>query len=217
MHYGLLMMEFIRQATRGINKNIYNLDNQTLKVLKYDKGIILMTAHLGNWEIILPIISLYKKMMVVVREQNNNGGDKFFNKARNFKNITLISKKGSKKAMVKSLLNNSVLGLASDQNAKDKGVLINIFNKPASIPKGAGHFYSMTKSKIAVGFSILNKKLNYDFKLRFIQLEDNIEQKDQLIVKINEIYSRMLEIEIKKYPEQYFWFHKKWDKAIYDL
>ena len=40
---------------------------------------------------------------------------------------------------------------------------------------------------------------------------------DNLIVKINEIYAKHLEKEIIKYPEQYFWFHKKWDKRIYDL
>ena len=43
------------------------------------------------------------------------------------------------------------------------------------------------------------------------------EQIDDLIIKVNTMYSNMLEEEIKKYPEQYFWFHKKWDKRIYDL
>ena len=41
------------------------------------------------------------------------------------------------------------------------------------------------------------------------------EQKQDIIVEINKIYSKMLEDIIIEYPEQYFWFHKKWDKGIY--
>ena len=59
--------------------------------------MILMTAHLGNWEMIIPIISQYKKSTVVVKVQRNSGGDKFLNEARSFKNITLLPMKASKK------------------------------------------------------------------------------------------------------------------------
>ena len=117
--------------------------------------------------------------------------------------------------MLKSLYDNSVLTLASDQNAKNKGVMIDFFGVPASIPKGAAHFHFLSKAKVVVGFVMLNKNLKYDFKLEYINIQNNIEQKEELIVKVNEIYVQMLEEEILKYPEQYFWFHKKWDKSIY--
>ena len=35
------------------------------------------------------------------------------------------------------------------------------------------------------------------------------------IYNVNTYFSQLLEDEIKKYPEQYFWFHKKWNKKIY--
>ena len=46
-------------------------------------------------------------------------------------------------------------------------------------------------------------------------LNNKYEQKDELIVEVNKLYVKLLENEIKKYPEQYFWFHKKWNKEIY--
>ena len=168
-------------------------------------------------EMLIPIISSFKNVSAVVKDQSNSGGDKFFYKARNYKNTVLISKKGSKRAMLNSLYNKSVLILASDQNAKAKGVFIDFFGKPASFPKGAGYFYITSKTKIIIGFCILNKQLNYNFNLEYLDFEDNTEQKDELIVKINKIYVKMLEKEIIKYPEQYFWFHRKWDKRSYDL
>jgi len=215
MHYGLIMMEFIRNATAVVKKKNYNINDKTINILSSSQSLIFMTAHIGNWEMIIPIISKYKKMMVVVRDQKNSGGDKFFYKARKYNNVELISKKGSKKTMLKSLYENYVLALASDQNARSKGVKIDFFGVPASIPKGAGYFHAITKAQIVVGFAMLNKNLKYDFKFENINIENNFEQKEELIVKVNKIYVQMLEKEILKNPEQYFWFHRKWDKNIY--
>ena len=63
----------------------------------------------------------------------------------------------------------------------------------------------------------MNKNLKYNLKLEYIDIKNNYEQKDNLIVTINELYVQKLEKEILKHPEQYFWFHKKWKKEIYDL
>ena len=61
----------------------------------------------------------------------------------------------------------------------------------------------------------LKKNYTYEFKLRELKFKKTFEQKDQLIIEVNTEYSKILEQEIRKYPEQYFWFHKKWDKKIY--
>jgi len=215
MHYGLLMFEFIRFYSRTLNNSIINMDSNTLDILSSKDGFILMTGHLGNWEMMIPIISQYKKMTVIVREHKNVGGDKFFSQCRNLKNVTLISNKGSKRKMINALTNGEILALASDQNAKHHGTYNNFFGKKASIPKGAGHFYNITNKKIIIGFCILNNQYKYNFKLERLKIDKNDEQKENLIVKLNDIYAKLLENEIKKFPEQYFWFHKKWEKNIY--
>ena len=118
--------------------------------------------------------------------------------------------------MLNALQNGEILGLASDQNAEDKGTKIKFFNKEASIPKGAAYFYYKTKCPIIVGFCILRKDLKYEFNLKEIKMKNIPEQIDDLVIKVNTMYSNMLEEEIKKYPEQYFWFHRKWDRKIYN-
>ena len=214
-HYGILTFEFLRLHSSKINNNIFIIDDETKKILLSKSGIILMTAHIGNWEMILSIISQHKKATAIVREQRNYGGDKFFSECRMLKNVSLIPNKGSKRKMLEALNNGEILLLASDQNAKKHGTYIDFFGKKASIPKGAGHFYHSTNSMLVVGFCILREDFKYEFKLREIKINNNIEQKEDLIVEVNSVYSRTLENEIKKYPEQYFWFHKKWDKDIY--
>ena len=118
--------------------------------------------------------------------------------------------------MLKSLLDKQILLIASDQNAKKHGTYVNFFGKPCSIPKGTGHFYNATNSKILIGFCILKEDLKYHLEFKNIILKNKSEQRDDIIVEVNTIYSKMLEDIILKYPEQYFWFHKKWDKEIYN-
>ena len=215
-HYGILTFEFLRLHSSKINNNIFIIDNESKDILRNKSGIILMTAHIGNWEMILSIISQYKKTTAIVRKQRNSGGNKFFSECRMLDNVSLIPNKGSKRKMLEDRKNREILLLASDQNAKKHGTYIEFFGEKASIPKGAGHFYYSTDSMLAVGFCILRKDLKYEFKLREIKINNNIEQKEDLIVEVNSVYSRILENEINKHPEQYFWFHKKWDKNIYD-
>ena len=131
-----------------------------------------------------------------------------------FNNTTLIPMRGSKKEMMKSLLDGKILILASDQNAGDRGTKVLFFGKETSVPKGAAYFYHKTNCPIVVGFCILKRDYSYEFKLRPFDILNENDIKS-LCINVNTKYSLLLEEEIKKYPEQYFWFHKKWDKKIY--
>ena len=215
-HYGMLLFEFIMQNNKNIYNNIIELDNKTKKCLTDDIGKILMTAHIGNWEMMLPIISKFKKVIGVAREQKNKGANKFIIENRSFNNVELISNKGSTRKMAKALFKNKILLLVCDQNAKSKGNKLLFFNKESSFPKGPGYFHFLTNSELIYGFCILNKDYKYELKIRNLNIEKKIEQKDELVIQINRLYIKKLEEIITKYPEQYFWFHKKWDKTIYD-
>ena len=208
-HYTILIIEFLRQRNINLNKIKIHIDEETKGILSSNTGQIFMTAHIGNWEMCIPILNQFREIAAVVRIQNNSGGDKFIQEARQFDNTTLISMRGSKKEMMKSLVNGKILALASDQNAKEKGTKISFFGKETSVPNGAAYFHYKTKCPIIIGFCILNKDYSYKFKLRTLNLISN-DDIENICIDVNTKYSLLLEEEIKKYPEQYFWFHKKW-------
>ena len=215
VHYGILMFEFIRSHSKSPDNTLFKIDKNTKEILSLKDGLIFMTGHIGNWEMTIPILSQYKPVTAIVREQRNSGGHKFFSECRTLNNVELITNKGSKRKMLNAINNGRILILASDQNAKKRGTYIDFFGTKSSIPKGAGHFHYVTKKNIVIGFCILNKDFNYNFHLEVLNLNKKYEQKDDLIVEVNKVYVELLEKKIKKYPEQYFWFHKKWDKNIY--
>ena len=58
-HYMIVMFEFLRQRYLKAKNIQINIDSVTRDLLSSDKGLILMTAHLGNWEIIIPILRAF--------------------------------------------------------------------------------------------------------------------------------------------------------------
>ena len=214
-HYGVVTFEFLRQKIINYNKNDIFIDKNTEKILLDDSPLIIMAGHFGNWEMFLPIVSNYRKISAIVRKQSNRGGDKFISENRLFKNVNLIYNNTNFKNMLDPLLNNEVLLILNDQKPKKRGDIIKFFNKNSLFPKGSGHFYLKSKAKIVFGFCILNSDYSYNFKIRPIEVDKNLDLKSDIINDINTKYVKLLEDEIKKYPSQYCWFYKKWDKKYY--
>tara|TARA_Y100000590_G_scaffold440074_1_gene565001 strand:+ start:1807 stop:2646 length:840 start_codon:yes stop_codon:yes gene_type:complete len=210
-HYMILVIDFLRQ--KSFDKSKIHIDSETKNILSNKNGFIFMTAHIGNWEMIIPILNKYKKTTGIVKVQKNSGGDRFVTELRSFENITLLPMGISTDKMIEALHRGDVLALASDQNAGIKGIRIPFFGKEASIPKGAAYFHFKTHLPIMIGFCILNKDYTYSFKIIKITLQSK--KIEDLFIEVSTIYTQLLEQEIKKNPEQYFWFHKKYDRKIY--
>ena len=212
-HYMIVLFDFLRHKSFD-DKNIF-IDKQTEKILSMKNGLIFMTAHIGNWEMIIPILNKYKKITAIAKVQKNSGGDRFISEMRNLNNVTLLPLGSSTVEMINALNNDQLLALASDQNAGVKGVRVPFFGKELSIPKGAAYFYHKTQLPIIIGFCMLNNDNTYTFKLEKLVFDNKYENIEELFKEVGIKYNTILENKIKEYPEQYFWFHKKWDRKIY--
>ena len=102
------------------------------------------------------------------------------------------------------LSENGILGLVSDQDAKTKGVFVNFFGSPASTPKGAAIFHIKTSAPMMIGTCI--KKAFMHYEIRFCSIDTS----SQNLTDITQNYTTILENHIRKNPEQYFWFHRRW-------
>ena len=212
-HYMIVLFDFLRHKSFD-DKNIF-IDKQTEKILSMKNGLIFMTAHIGNWEMIIPILNKYKKITAIAKVQKNSGGDRFISEMRNLNNVTLLPLGSSTVEMINALNNDQLLALASDQNAGVKGVRVPFFGKELSIPVGAAYFYHKTQLPIIIGFCMLNNDNTYTFKLEKLVFDNKYENIEELFKEVGIKYNTILENKIKEYPEQYFWFHKKWDRKIY--
>ena len=218
-HYGMVVVDFFRLPIikRKLNKEIVTIPKNNIEFMKNNPGGIILSGHLGNWEYIGPMLSNHNiKSAGVAVIQKNSTSNRFFNKLRASDHMKVLPVNCGSETMIQHIKNGYYLGLISDQNAGRKGTEALFFHKPVSVPKGAAVFHLKTNSPILLGFCILSKDLNYELSFQELNLEKLPQDSNKAIVKINQQYTSLLEKVVTKYPEQYFWFHRKWNRSIYE-
>ena len=174
--------------------------------LEKGHGIILATGHFSKWEIMSAWLGYSGYPCVAVAQrQKNRGADIFFRKFREITGMRIIYRKSSLKNMYRILKENKILILASDQDAKQRGVFVNFFNKPASTPKGVARFHLETGSDIF--FISCYVEQNGKHKL---QIQPVVPEGESTVKSITQAFTTLLEEKVREFPEQYFWFHRRW-------
>lgn len=182
-----------------------NLD----KALKKEKGIILLSLHLGNWE--LGGGSIAKSgypVSAVAKRQKNLGFNKLINDMRFKFNLKIIQKGTSPKEMIRTLKNNKLLGLIADQYSKDTEV--KFFDEKTGAIAGPAALALKMGSAVILTYAVRNKDnthtLFIEEEIEIIKTGDN--KKD---IQLNtQNFINEMEKAIKRYPDQWFWQHKRW-------
>ena len=217
-HFGMILADFFRlpKVKREKNTAIVNIPPESIKLFKQNQGGIILTGHLGNWEYIGPFLSLQGiKCAGVAQIQHNSTSDHFFNELRKTDLMRIIPVDAGSKVMIRSVRDGYYLGLISDQNAGRKGTNAQFFNSMVSVPKGAASFHLKTNTPILLGFCILSMDFTYHLSFQEMDMEGLPENSNDAIVELNQRYSKLLEEAIRKHPQQYFWFHRKWGREMY--
>jgi len=189
-------------------KNNINIKGQDLlnTTLDEKKGIIFVSGHFGAWEILAAWLGHNQyPISAVATKQGNRGADRFFLELRSYFGMKHIYRKSSLDNMYGILERGEILGLVSDQDAKKRGVFVKYFGQQTSTPKGAARFYLENGAPII--FTICNQNKPNDYTIEFhpvkIAADANIES-------ITQSYTSILEKHIRRFPEQYFWWHRRW-------
>lgn len=181
--------------------NIEILDS----ALKENKGVIFVGGHFGSFDkLFYALGNKGYALCGVAYKQKDSVADKFFKTIREKYMKRQIYKGGSSKDLKTALSNNEMLVLLSDQDAREKGKMVNFFGIPSSTPAGAAVLHKRLGSPI-IFFSITKNNDQYDVEFKEINSLNELN-----IDEIVQEYTLALEEVIKKSPEQYFWFHKRW-------
>ena len=168
-------------------------------------GTVLVSAHFGSWEILGNWFGINNYPLVgIAQRQKNKGANLFFEEKRQLSGIKQVYRKSSMDSLYEILNANKILGLVSDQDARGRGIFVDFFNKPASTHKGAALFHLNTNASLIFGICV--QKNIGKYRVEFIP----INPKKKSIEHITQLYTTIIEQSIKKYPEQYFWFHNRW-------
>ena len=182
------------------------------EALKKRKGLLLVTAHFGSWEILPHLFSLhYKPLNIVVRPLDNAALDMLVSRYRSLSGNKLIDKKSGLRHIFKAIQKKEIIGTLNDQNVKySEGVFVDFFGKKACTNFVLGLISLRTDVPVVMGF-IIREGLE-KHRIRFekpIDIEKGIDR-NKYILDFTQAITAITESYIRKYPEQWFWVHRRW-------
>ena len=218
-HFSSVFIEiitiFVKKQPEKILKRVEILHPEVLEqALDKKKGVILFSAHFGNWELIPMIMSkqFNQKVNSVAREMNNPLVEKKVKQFRKYMGSELIDKRNAIRTILKRLEKNGIVYLLIDHNTiAREGVFVDFFGKSACTVT------SVSQLHLKRAIPIIPIFIHYEEEKIVMELLEEINaagtstgnQKED-IFRLTQRCTSIIEEKIKQYPEQWFWFHNRW-------
>jgi KDO2-lipid IV(A) lauroyltransferase len=181
--------------------NISKID----KALDKGKGVIFLTAHYGNWELLSLIGAILGYPSVVLaRRQKFYKLNRLLNEYRTRKGCIVVEKGFSTRELFKALKTNKCIGILADQNPGKSGVLTKFFTNFVPTPRG---FFEIAERCNATILPVFLKRKNIFYHELIIHDEFDLKKEKE---KNFYIYNKLLQYYISNSPQQWLWFHKRW-------
>ena len=179
---------------------------------KKGKGIILLSAHYGNWEFIAMSVAsqIGLPFSVIVKPLRNTLVYEWINKNRTRFGNEIVPLGISIRKTYQTLKEKKITAMVADQRGPREGVKVNFFNKQVPVYTGPAALALKTGAPIIYGIPVRDK--NYKYKTELIEISQSDLPKDEegKIKELSQRHTSYLEKKIRENPEQWLWMHKRW-------
>ncbi len=182
--------------------------NQTLTK---GKGVVLCTAHIGNWDFAGIFMSKLNYKLVAAVEPIPQGFTEMMNRYRGLGGMELVPLT-DKNYMAEALVKKKILVLLADRDLTGRGFELPCFNAKRSFPKGPAAFALRLKIPIIFGYFVLNPNSGKPYigeiesEFKFPETDDYKED----VYNLTQLITQRINQLITKYPDQWFVFRADW-------
>jgi len=184
------------------------------------KGVLLLTGHIGNWEMMGARAALEFPLTVIARPRSNQAVHDSIEAIRAHVNVQVISRFDTGRAPIKVLRANESLAILPDQYEKH-GLPLPFFNQPTRLVDALARLAILSRAPIVPAFGIRREPWLSDGRIVAqvfpgFHLEKNNRQKgenrDDTIMEGTRRVVQELETIIRAHPDQWLWMHRRWRK-----
>jgi KDO2-lipid IV(A) lauroyltransferase len=186
--------------------------------LALGRGVLVATAHLGNWELsAFAHAWMTAPMNIVVRALDNSRIDAMVERRRALSGNRVIEKKDAARGILRALAAKEAVGILTDQNTTlDQGVFVDFFGVKACAGSAFAKIAHHSGAAVVPGFALWSEQ-ERRYILRFYPA---VEMSGDVVADTQRIHSQ-LESVIRQYPDQWLWIHRRWktrppgEKSLY--
>lgn len=178
-----------------------------------ERGVLLLTAHLGNWEIMGARAALEFPLTVIARPRSNEAVHAHIESIRAKSHVRVISRFDTGRAPLKVLKNNEALGVLPDQYEQG-GTLLPFFNQPTKMVDALARLAILSRARVVPAFGVRRTPWLADGRIvaqvfpgfEVPKTENRVE--DVLTGTRRVVHE--LENIVRAHPDQWLWMHRRW-------
>ncbi|HEY6951327.1 MAG TPA: lysophospholipid acyltransferase family protein [Bacteroidota bacterium] len=213
---GTALFEFVyfpRLNSEAINGLVLIGNSELVKeVFARGKGIILLTAHFGNWELLAQSVPARTgiPVHVIVKLQANRRVDKQVNRWRTMLGNVAVPMESSVRELLKALREKKAVGMVGDQAASKESGTVRFFGREVPTFEGPAMFSLKTGAPLLVGFAVRQANGTYLAEFHEVPSEDLDAYTPENVHELTRRHVAITEAVIREHPEQWMWMHKRW-------
>lgn len=179
-------------------------------------GAIVVTGHLGNWELAGAVLSgLGLPVTAVVKRQADARFHRHLESLRRRLGVEPVGMSEAGRALPRALDRGRVVALVADQDAGHRGIFVPFLGRPASTFRGPARLALEHGVPLVFG-GLVREGRRYRALCR--RVHTPVAGRDaagpggapSAEARLTRAWVSLLEAEIRGHPEQYFWFHRRW-------
>ena len=177
--------------------------------LDYGRGVVIATAHFGNWEWMGARLALAGFPMAAIAKEQPSGLDRLLNEYRLLVGIEPFARGSALTAAMKTLRKGKVLGFLADQDGREEGIFVKFFNVDTSTPRGPALFAIRTGAPIVPAFIIRHGRGHRILLHPPLYPGQDCDEEATMRVLTAQMV-QALERRIRQYPDHWWWFQRRW-------
>lgn len=175
------------------------------------KGVLLFSGHFGHWELTALMQGyLGMPLALVTRPLDNPRLETMLARLRGASGNRIVHKRKAVREMIKALQEGIGVAIVIDQDARDTGVFVPFFGRPASTTPTLALLALRTGATVIPTCSIPKPDGSY-----IVRYEGAIEieptgDRDADILRVTATCTAVIERWVREYPELWLWMHRRW-------
>ena len=177
------------------------------------KGVLIVTGHLGAWE----LSSYYHSMMghpmsMVIRRLDNARVDRLVNHIRCIHGNRVLHKDDFARGLLGAMRQGDTVGILMDTNmTPPQGLFVPFFGHSACTASGLARVARKTGAAVLPGFMLWEEReqkyvLHFGPEIEMITTGDD----ENDAIENTARFTAVIEAYIRKYPSQWLWVHRRW-------
>lgn len=174
------------------------------------KGVIVLTAHLGNWDLLGPWAARRAPLTIISKELRGAGANRFWQEARARCGLKILPAHNSYRACLATLRRGEMLGFILDQNmTRMEGIFVEFFGRPACTTPGLAFLAAHARAPVLPVFMIREDDGTHRVSI-LPPLDPPPDRSPESVHAATQCYTRVIEDVIRKHPDQWIWMHRRW-------